>query len=132
MTRVRAFGYALVLGVTLGIAVYDCAPKTLSPQAQIIYTTDQVVIRLGEVQNAVIAACAAGAGTTCTGTAISTDTARALVQAITSTMATLKQVPNGWQVIVATAWMQAKLQPALLTPQAQGYVQAINALLGVQ
>lgn len=117
---------------TSGLIQGACAPKTLSSQAQVAYTADQIVKRLGEVENAVIAACNAGTGPTCaTGAPISTDTSRALVQAILSAVATLKASPAGWQQTLIVAWSQAKLQPALMAPAAKGYVLAIDALLGV-
>lgn len=109
-----------------------CAPKSLSSQGQLVYTADQVVTRLGEIENAVIAACNAGTGPTCAATApISTDTSRALVQAVVSATTALKASPQGWQAIALAGWQQAKMLPPLQTPAAKGYVLAIDALLGV-
>jgi hypothetical protein len=108
-----------------------CAPKTLSPQGQVVYVADQIVTRLGEVQNAVIAACNAGAGPTCAaGAAVSTETSRALVQAILTATSALKATPQGWQASVLAGWSSAKLTPPLMTAGARGYVLAIDALLG--
>lgn len=109
-----------------------CAPKSLSPQGQIAYTADQIVLRLGELQAAVIAACGAGGGSCVSTAPIRTDQARAIVQVVDTSVSCLKAAPAGWQACAGAAWKSARLTAVFQAPEVQGYVQALNTLLGVQ
>ena len=118
--------------IVVALALSSCAPATVTTKpGQAAYTADQIVLRLGELQNAVIAACAAGTGPTCTGS-LTTATARTLVTFIDDATKTLHAAPQGWQTAILTAWQAAKAHPELQGPAVAGYVLAIDSLIGAR
>lgn len=86
-----------IIAVVLAL-LYAChAPVTVTtPQGKQSYTADQVVIRIGELQNAAIQANATGG--------LDTATTRQIVTYCVSTAKTLKETPQGWIATVQAGW----------------------------
>lgn len=73
------------------------APVTVTtPAGKAAYTADQVVTRLGELQNAAIQANQGGA--------LDTNTTRSIVTYVVATTKTLQQTPAGWVATVQAGW----------------------------
>ncbi len=90
---------------------------------------DAVVIRINEVQAAVIQAC--GPGPECAPNTIPTNAAREIVKACIDLRTAARSVPDGWQATVKTLWATAKpkiigLNNAVITAAAS----AADALIG--
>jgi hypothetical protein len=121
----------LVALLTVPIVSSGCA-KTVTPEtprAAAALTADAIVIRVNELQAAVIQAC--GPAVTCAPNTLSTNLARDLVQTTIDLRTTLKAVPDGWQATVRTAWTQAQPRFAGIThPAIQAALAAVNALIG--
>ncbi len=100
-----------------------------TPVAQAALNADAIVIRVNELQAAVIQAC--GPAPQCQPNSLSTALARDLVQTCLDLRATLKAVPAGWQATVRAAWQQARprfnpvTNPAILAALA-----AVDVILG--
>jgi hypothetical protein len=94
-----AFCYSALL---LSLAACHVPTSVVTPQGKAAYSADQVVIRVGELQSAAIQAQASGA--------LPITTTRLIVQWCVNANTTLKQVPNGWQQTLTTAWTQTKSQ----------------------
>lgn len=84
-----------------------------TPKAQAAMRADDIVVRVNELQAAVIQAC--GPDPVCQPNGIDTNTARAIVQASIDIRAVLKSTPDGWQATVKTAWAQIKPRFAGIT-----------------
>lgn len=109
------------------------APPNLTPQAQKAYTADQVVTRLGELQNAVIDAATANK--------VKTADARLIVAWISGDKTTtpptvgvldmIAATPSGWQAAAQVAWprIQAALQN---NPNLSVWAPIVQQLLGAQ
>lgn len=110
-------GYACVSHVT---------PET--PKAAAAITSDSIVIRVNELQAAVIQLC--GVARTCAPNTISTATADAIVQVSIDLRTVLKDVPNGWQATVRTTWTQAQPKLAGITnPAILAAIQTLDAVI---
>lgn len=107
--------------------VPSCAktpPSVVTREGQIAYQADQVVTRFGELQNAAIAAEAAGG--------LSTANARIVVQFTVSSIRTIGEAPEGWRAVVKQAWIEVKAAlPAAQRTALAGYIMAIDLLVGV-
>jgi hypothetical protein len=109
---------ALNLGSALGyIAACHATPNIKTPEGQIAYRADQVVLRVNDLQATTIAAEQAGD--------ISTDMARVIIQTCVSMNETLKTTPAGWQTTVRTAWAEMKFLIGVVTNR------AVNAALSI-
>ncbi len=128
--RSLALVVALVSVFAVGAVSTGCVKRPSSivtPQGKAAFAADQVVIRLAEVQNAVIVAATPDA----TGkVGIAKPTANLIVSWIVDTLKVIKQTPNGWLAASTAAWNAAKtrIPPATLA-SAQGYIIAIDTLL---
>lgn len=119
---------ALVVALLTSVVACVHAPASITtPQGKAAFAADQVVVRLAEVQNAVIVAATPDA----TGkVGIAKPTADVIVGWTVATLKVIKQTPNGWQATALQAWTQAKLRiPAASLASVQGYVLAIDTLL---
>lgn len=118
----RWFGCFVVLMLAL-TAVPGCrhAPPTLTPQAQAAFTLDQVVMRLGEFQQAVIDLSDAGK--------LDVGVARNLVQQIVVVLEAVKGPPTNWRLVITQFWVVerpiVRAQPALVQ-----WVGLIDGLVG--
>lgn len=100
-----------------------------NPRAAQALAADAVVVRVNELQAAVIQAC--GAGPECQPNSLSTSLARDIVQTSIDLRTTLKAVPDGWRLTVKTAWNQAKPRFALIAnPAIQAALAAVDGLIG--
>jgi hypothetical protein len=101
------------------------APVTITtPQGQLAYTADQVVLRVNELMNASIAANSSGS--------LSTNTTRVIVKWCVAADTTLASTPNGWQQTLITGWAQTKAQlPAITNPAILAAMGAVDAVLAV-
>jgi len=90
---------------------------------------DEIVIRVNELQGAVIQAC--GAGPQCQPGSLPTATARQIVQGMIDLRTVLKSLPDGWQASVRATWAQVKPRFAGITnPVILSAFAAVDALLG--
>lgn len=94
----------VTLACVMGVGTLACAKTApnLTPVGQHAYTADQVVVRVNELQNAAIAAEAAGQ--------LPTATTRIIVQFAVAANQTLRTVPQGWPQTLAQAWASTKTQ----------------------
>jgi len=107
----------LVILVALVAASAACIHRTFeNANAQHSYTADQVVIRVNELQAAVIQAYPTP-----------TDISRKIVEFTVSADKVLKASPSGWQAAVTVAWTQTK--SALIPPPTNPAV--VAAIAGV-
>lgn len=114
-----------VLPVALILALVSCAPKTIqTPEAKRAYTALQVLQRIDELQNAVIAGNQQGI--------IPDATAVTIVRFTVATAKTLKAAPDGWQATVKTGWTATKAAiPAADAKKLQPYLDAVDLVLGL-
>jgi hypothetical protein len=93
------------------LAAPGCAGKHVqgeTPRAEAALQADAVVVRINELQAAVIQAC--GIGPTCQPGSLDTGLARRIVQACLDARTTLKAVPDGWRASVKAGWTAARAQ----------------------
>jgi|WetSurMetagenome_2_1015567.scaffolds.fasta_scaffold92207_4 hypothetical protein len=92
-------GVILVAFMTVG-----CHPPVniVTPEGKKIYTANEVLKRVEELQNAAIKAD--------TQKVIPTHTARIIVQFTVSSARTIGMVSDGWGIVVAKAWAEVKAQ----------------------
>lgn len=106
MNRRIRFATLIVIALLI-VACHPPLPPNLTPEEQqqytTIYTADQVLIRIQELQNVVIQAESNGG--------IPTNTARPLVQFTVDAAKTLKTLPEGWKTTVKTLWETVKANP---------------------
>lgn len=117
----------LMIVLALGVcALPAChAPVTVQTEAgKIAFTADQIAIRVGELQNAAIAAEASGG--------LSTSTTRVIVTFCVSSSKVLQKTPAGWQQTVSNSWLEVKKQiPAaeLTKPAIAATVSSVDVVL---
>lgn len=114
----------LGLWLWLVLSLITCAhpPPNLSPQGRIAFVADQLVLRIGELQKAAIAAEAGGG--------LPTAQARLIVQFSGSAARVLKETPAGWQKTLTTSWAELKAQlPLTKDPILAAAMGAVDALL---
>lgn len=121
----------LVLALALFLAVPACAPKNVTPEtprAASAITADQIVIRVNELQAAVIQAC--GPARTCAPGTIDTAVADEIVRACIDLRQVLRSVPDGWQAATRATWTRVK--PRLNTNDVviTAAINAVDALIG--
>lgn len=124
----RPFLWAIPLALVLS----GCAPKTITdPAVRAAYTADQLVIRLGELQNATIDATTAQKIDIGTGREIVTwisGDVRA-TPPVTGVVAVIQTAPQGWKATVRAGWQTVR--PMVnAAPALQLYVVVIDNLLG--
>lgn len=112
------------LGVVLIVValVSGCAPKTLSPTGQRVFTANEISIRVGEFQSATIAASDAKQ--------IPQETAREIVKWCIAAQETLRSTPSGWEATLKTGWSALRPKVRAL-PQLSGWSTAVDIILGV-
>lgn len=121
----------ITFALCLSIGYSACAPKVTpeTPKAAAAITADAIVVRVNELQAAVIQAC--GPERTCAPNTISTALADDIVRTSISLRTTLKAVPNGWQETVKTAWTQAKPRFAGITnPAIAAALTGVDTIIG--
>lgn len=132
MKRRCSLALRLALCSLLASSVLACANKNVTPdtpRAAAAITADAIVIRVNELQAAVIQAC--GPALTCQPNSLSTALARDIVQTSIDLRTTLKAVPSGWQTTVKTAWAQAKPRFAgIMNAAIIAALSAVDALIG--
>lgn len=120
--RILVLCAALAVGVSGASAACRHHPNVVTPQGQVAYSADQIVLRVNELQNAAIQAEASGG--------LSTDATRKIVQFAVSANQTLKATPNGWRATVKAGWSATKVQlPAITNPAVQAAIAALEAVL---
>jgi len=121
----------LILVLLFAPAVLGCASKKLTPEtpkAAVAMKADAVVIRLNELQAAVIQSCVTDDA--CVASGIGKDLARLVVQTCIDIRSTLRDVPNGWQATARTAWAQVRSRLALVrNPVIQSVFALVDAAL---
>lgn len=90
----------LALGLSVPQSACGAKPTFATPKAQVIYTADQVAIRINELQNAAINA-EAHQG-------LPTDQARTIVEWCVASNRVLATAPADWRVTLAITWELAK------------------------
>ena len=109
--------------VLLLLPLAACAPKTLSPEGQRAFTALQVTQRIGEFQNAVIAAADAGR--------LPVPQSRQIVMWTVASLETLKTAPAGWDATLRASWETTK--PIVQQFEAVSpWVEIIDIILGGQ
>jgi hypothetical protein len=100
----------LVTLLLFGPAVFSgCAHPKLTPEtpkAAVAMRADSFVVRVNELQAAVIQVC--GVGPQCIPGSIDTNLARDIVQAMIDIRTVLAETPDGWQAAVKRIWMQIR------------------------
>jgi hypothetical protein len=98
----RVQSIRIYIPVLLLLALAACtAPASIqTPEGKIAYTADQIVLRVGELQNATIQAERTGG--------IPTAAARTIVEFTVSANKILRDTPAGWQATIATSWRELK------------------------
>jgi hypothetical protein len=91
-----------VIGILMSEACIHTPTSVTTPQGKTAYTADQIVMRVGELQNAAIQAEASKA--------LPTSTTRIIVQWCVNANTILKTVPEGWQQSISMAWITTKGQ----------------------
>jgi hypothetical protein len=121
--RLRYLAAPLLL---LAILATACPPPaTLSPHGQVVWTADQIIVRLGELQNTAIAANAATDPKTGL-PGLPTATTHRVVTYCVGTTKTLHTLPAGWQATLQTGLTQFL---AVLTPAERAKLDPILGLV---
>ncbi len=111
----------LILALSFGLTACTRTPN-LTPQAQVAYSADQIVLRINELQNAAIAANSNGG--------LSRDTTRLIVTFCVNADRTAKDAPLGWEKTLGTAWVVLKTEiPTPMPPILASVVAAVDAVL---
>lgn len=126
MSRWTPLVFALALSIGSACASH-VTPET--PRAAAAITADAIVVRINELQAAVIQAC--GPARTCAPNTISTALADDIVRTSIDLRTTLKSVPNGWQQTVKAAWSQARPRFAAITdPVIVAALAGVDTIIG--
>lgn len=114
---------AVLLALTLALSA--CIPSGIkTPQGKAAYTALQVLQRIDELQNAVIAGNQQGV--------IPDATAVAIVRFTVASAKTLKAAPDGWQSTVKAGWTATKTAiPPADARRLQPYLDAVDLVLGL-
>jgi len=104
-------GAVVATGLAFTSAACAHTPPNLTPEAQAAFKADQVLVRVGELQDAAIAL------NKTTPPALSDRDAVMVVRFTTLAMKTIHDVPSGWKVTVVNAYTTLKqnLPPASKT-----------------
>lgn len=103
--------------------VTACAPQTIvTGPGRVAFSADTVVIRINELQNAVIQANATKA--------IDDATTKVIVTWAVAADQTLKATPTGWQATVKAGWLAVKPKIPTSNPAIAITVGAVDALIG--
>lgn len=108
------------------VALPACLPHTpptiTTPQGQTAFKADQVVLRVNEFQNTVIALNASGE--------VPLDTARTLIQFCVGANRVLAATPLGWQTALITLWFQTKTNlPPQTNPALIAAMSTVDAVI---
>jgi hypothetical protein len=113
----------LLLVVLLCLAPACAPPKAVvTPQGQVAFTADQIIVRVGELQNAVLQANA--------NKALDDATTKTVVTWTTAAARILKTTPSGWQATLFSGWKAVKPQIPTNNPAIALAVGAVDALVG--
>lgn len=109
------------------VVMWACAkaPPNLSPQGQVAFKADQIVLRVGELQNAATQANAGGA--------LDEATTRTIVTWTVSAAQILKTTPAGWQAALVSSWTAVKGNlplRSITNPTVQLAFTAVDAIIG--
>lgn len=123
MTRPRLSRAALAVLLVATLSITSCVrpPATLTPPAQAAFSAQQVVQRIGELQQTVIDLSDRGT--------IPVPIARAIVQQTTTTLKALAGPPQDWKTLARQFWAAARPQVASLPALAQ-WLSVLDALIG--
>jgi hypothetical protein len=103
---------AVLPAAILATVLMGCAPvpgpTPATPRAAAAITADAVVVRVNEVQAALIDYC--GPAPECAPGTLPTATAREAVQLLIDVRSILKTAPDGWQAAAKAAWARARLR----------------------
>jgi hypothetical protein len=119
---------ALIL--VLALVASACAKVTPeTPKAATAIKADEVLLRVKELQSAVLTACWPDGvmKSECVPGGISTPAMREFVKATIDVAKVAKEVPAGWQATVKASWGQAKPRILALVP----FPQAVQIALGI-
>jgi len=114
----------------LALAASACAKVTPeTPKAATAIKADEVLLRVKELQSAVLAACWPDGvmAPACVPGGISTPAMREFVKATIDVAQVSKAVPVGWQATVKASWLRAKPRILALGP----FPSAVQIALGV-
>lgn len=112
----------VLVAALLGTPACHAPASVQTPTGKAAYTADQLVIRLGELENTVIAANLAGS--------LADRDATKLVRFCVDAAKVAKSAPAGWPILITNAWTQVKLDvPALAKPPLLTYVPLIDIAL---
>lgn len=117
-----------LLALCLSVPQTACGAKPTfeTPKAQVVYTVDQVVLRVNELEKAAISANATGG--------LPEAQTRPIVQWCVTTDKVLATAPDGWRVLVAASWAEAKRHAGPVTnpaiTAAMGLVDVVLAIPG--
>jgi hypothetical protein len=114
----------VLLALCLALTFVACAPPTTikTQPGQVAFTADQILVRVGELQNAAIQAN--------TNNGLSNVTTNIIVTWTTAAAMTLKTTPAGWQATLAASWKAAKPNIPTTNPTIAIAVGAVDALIG--
>jgi len=120
----------LVVTLALLTVLGACAKVTPeTPKAGAAIKADAVVVRVNELQAAVIDYC--GPAPQCAPGTIDTNTARDVIKALIEVRSVLKASPNGWQASAKAGWAVAKARLVGIThPAILAAVAAADVLIG--
>jgi hypothetical protein len=117
----------LVLALCLSASCAKVTPAT--PKAGAAIKADAVVIRVNELQAAVIDYC--GPAPQCAPNTIPTNTAHDVVKTLMDVRSVLKATPQGWQASAKEGWAVAKARLVGVTnPAIVAAMAAVDSLIG--
>lgn len=138
MLRLRRLGAVFLFTATLGFglsvpACHKAPPTIVTDAGKNAYTADQVVLRLTEFQNVVIAASDANkirlADARRIVTWLSGD--RNANPPVVGLLSAIQAAPAGWLAIARQGWLEQRSLVAT-NPELAPWVDILNGLLGVQ
>ena len=119
------------LVLILALVASACNPKLTpeTPKAAAAIKSDEVVLRVKELQAATITACWPDGvmKPECVPGGIATPAARELVKVTVDVATVAKAVPVGWQASIKASWTQAKPRILALGP----FPQAVQIAIGI-
>ncbi len=107
---------------TLALPACQRPVTIVTPQGQIAYTADQIVLRVSELQNLAVHLNTSGV--------LDIGTTRTIMQWSINAATVLKTLPNGWRVTLQQSWIVAKMEIKTTNPAVQSAMAAVDAVLG--
>lgn len=117
----------LILALTLAcsaVTLHACTrPVTIvTPEGQRAYAADQIVLRVGELQNVAIQMNTSGI--------LDINTTRTIMNWSINAATILKTLPSGWRLTLQQSWIVAKMEIHTTNSAVQSAMAAIDAVLG--